>query len=95
MTAADEMIDGTDDLVSHILNGLDSEYISFVSSLSVKETLSVGDLYAQLLSYEARSNQQRADEGWFYSSANSASQGHGRGGGNSRGCGHGKHLFWS
>lgn len=84
MAAPGKKIDD-DDLISHILNGLDSDYNPFVSSLSVKENLSLGDLYAQILSYEARFNQQRADEGRFYSSANSVSRGRGHGGGNSRG----------
>ena len=78
MAAVGKKIDD-DDLISYILNGLDSDYNPFVSSVSVKDSLSLGDLYAQLLSYEARLQQQRSDEGRFYSSANNATRGHGRG----------------
>lgn len=43
-----------DELIGFILNGFDSEYNPFVSSVSIKESLSLSNLYAQLLSYEAR-----------------------------------------
>ena len=65
-----------DDLIDYILNGLDSEYNPFVSSVSIKDSLSLDDLYAQLLSYEARL-QQRLEEFRTYSSTNIASRGHG------------------
>lgn len=74
---------GDDELINFILNGLDSDYHPFVSSVSIKDSLSLGDIYAQLLSYEARLLQQRSDEGRFYSFANTVSRGRGRG--NSRG----------
>ena len=86
MAAVGKKIDD-DDLISYILNGLDSDYNPFVSSVSVKDSLSSGDLYAQLFSYEARLQQQRSDEGRFYSSANNATRGRGRG--NFRGRGRG------
>ena len=66
-----------DDLIDYILNGLDSEYNPFVSSVSIKDSLSLDDLYAQLLSYEARLQQQRLEEFRTYSSTNIASRGHG------------------
>jgi hypothetical protein len=34
------------DLISYILNGLDSDYNPFVSSMAVKDTLTLSDLYA-------------------------------------------------
>ena len=86
MAAVGKKIDD-DDLISYILNGLDSDYNPFVSSVSVKDSLSLGDLYAQLFSYEARLQQQRSDEGRLYSSANNATRGRGRG--NFRGRGRG------
>jgi hypothetical protein len=45
MAAAGKKIDD-DDLIGHILNGLESEYNPFVSLISVKDSLSLGDLYA-------------------------------------------------
>lgn len=59
-----------DELIGYILNGLNSDYNPFVSSMSTKDSISLSDLYAQLLSFESRINQQRADEGSFYLSAN-------------------------
>jgi hypothetical protein len=52
MAAAGKKIED-DDLIGYILNGLDSEYNPFVSSVSIKDTLTLSDVYAQLLSYEA------------------------------------------
>jgi len=86
MAAAGKKFDD-DGLIGYILNGLDSDYNPFVSSVSVKDSLSLSDLYAQLLSYEARLNQQRGDERRFYSSANVASRGRGRNGPRRRGRG--------
>jgi len=74
-----------DDLISSNSNGFYSEYNLFVSSLSVKESLSLGDLYAQFLSFEARLHQQHSGEGRFYSLANNASCGRGHGGPQGRG----------
>ncbi|CAO2037247.1 unnamed protein product [Urochloa humidicola] len=80
-----------DDIVGYILNGLDSDYNSFVSFVSVKDSLSLGDLYSQLLSFEARLQQQNLETLCSYSSANTASRGRGggRGGSSNRGRGRG------
>jgi len=43
--------------------------------MSIKDNVSLSDLYAQLLSYEARLLQQNQDGGHFYSSANFVSRG--------------------
>jgi hypothetical protein len=75
-----------DDLISYILNGLDASYNPFVSSMAVKDNLTLSDLYAQLLAYEARLLQQSNEGDRFYSSVNVASHGCGRG--FSRGRGH-------
>ena len=45
--------------------------------MSIKDNVSLSDLYAQLLSYEARLLQHNLYGGHFYSSANSASRGQG------------------
>jgi hypothetical protein len=59
------------------INGLDASYNPFVSSMTAKDSITLSDLYAQLLAYEARLNQQHIDGGHFYSSANNAARGHG------------------
>ena len=91
MAAAGKKLDD-DDIIEYILNGLDAEYNPFVSSMTIKDNVSLSDLYAQLLSYEARLLQQNQDGGHFYSSANSASrgQGQGRARGRARGPGRGQ-----
>lgn len=76
MAAAGKKIDD-DELIGHILNGLDSDYNPLVSSLAIKDALSLSDLYSQLLSYESRLAQQRSEDGRFFSSTNSASRGRG------------------
>ena len=78
MAAAGKKLED-DDLIGYILNGLDSEYNPFVSSISIKDTLTLSDVYAQLLSYEARLVQQRTEEFRSYSSASTTSRGRGRG----------------
>lgn len=88
MGAAGKKLDD-DDIVSYILNGLDANYNPLVSSMTVKDNLSLSDLYAQLLAYEARLNQQHSDEGRFYSSVNTASRGRGRGAARGQGRGGG------
>ena len=88
MAAAGKKLDD-DDVIDYILNGLDADYNPFVSSMSVKDNLSLTDLYGQLLSYEARLLQQNQDGGRIYSSANTASSGRGRGRGHGRGPGRG------
>ena len=87
MAAAGKKLDD-DDIIEYILNGLDAEYNPFVSSMTIKDNVSLSDLYAQLLSYEARLLQQNQDGGHFYSSANSASRGQGQG--RARGPGRGQ-----
>ncbi|WVZ94147.1 hypothetical protein U9M48_040078 [Paspalum notatum var. saurae] len=58
--------------------------------MSVKDNLTLSELYAQLLSYEARLLHQISDEGCqFYSSANTATHGRGRGSFQGRGRGSG------
>ena len=74
MAAAGKKLDD-DDVIDYILNGLDADYNPFVSSMSVKDNLSLTDLYGQLLSYEARLLQQNQDGGRIYSSVNTASRG--------------------
>ena len=74
MAAAGKKLDD-DDIIEYILNGLDAEYNPFVSSMTIKDNVSLSDLYAQLLSYEARLLQQNQDGGHFYSSANFVSRG--------------------
>ncbi|WVZ63086.1 hypothetical protein U9M48_012751 [Paspalum notatum var. saurae] len=84
-----------DDIISYILNGLDSDYNPFVSSMAVKDNLMLSDMYAQLLAYEARLAQQNNDGGRFYSSANTAARGRGRGAGRGRGRSPGGRCFGS
>lgn len=76
MAAAGKKLDD-DDIVSYILTGLDSEYNGFVENVSSKDTISLSDLFAKLLSAEARIEAQKAAE--YQSSANAASRGGGRG----------------
>jgi hypothetical protein len=57
MASAGKKLDD-DGLISYILNGLDASYNPFVSSMAVKDNLTLSDLYAQLLAYEARLLQQ-------------------------------------
>lgn len=47
--------------------------------MAVKDTLTLSDLYAQLLAYEARLLQQHNDGRRYYFSANAATRGRGRG----------------
>lgn len=57
MAAPGKKIDD-DELQSYILNGLGADYNPYVSSMSTKDNLTLSDLYAHLLSYEARLSQQ-------------------------------------
>ena len=69
---------GDEELVQYVLAGLDMEYNPIVSAVLTRvESISINELYSQLLSFE-----QRLDllSGGSNSSANSASRG-GRGGG--------------
>ncbi|KAF0895305.1 hypothetical protein E2562_008615 [Oryza meyeriana var. granulata] len=67
-----------DDIISYILGGLDLDYNPLVASVSSKDFISLSDLYAQLLSFEARLSQQ--SDGGYQSTANAASRGRGQGG---------------
>ncbi|KAL6629459.1 hypothetical protein ACP70R_029224 [Stipagrostis hirtigluma subsp. patula] len=86
---ADEMASASspledEELVSYILAGLDIEYNSVVSAMVARvEPFSVGELYAQLLSFDSRMNLLQGDT--QSSSVNSASRGNR--GGNNRGRG--------
>ena len=82
MAAAGRSI-GDDELVEYILTGLPVEYESLVTSLVTRvESVTVDELYSQLLNYETRMDLvQGADQ----SSANMAGRGGGRG--NNRGRG--------
>ncbi|WVZ67619.1 hypothetical protein U9M48_016671 [Paspalum notatum var. saurae] len=81
-----------EEMVSYILNGLDFDYNSLVSSvLGRTDQVSLSDLYAQLVSFDIRLQmqmQQEKEGGGFQSSANSASRG--RGGQRSRGTNRGR-----
>jgi hypothetical protein len=89
-----------EELSSYILDGLDAEYNSLVSSIAARvEPISLGELYSQLLSFETRLELQSQGTGRsFQSSANNAMRGHGgftrgrggrgpRGGAGGCGCG--------
>ena len=72
-----------DELVEYILTGLPAEYESLVTSLVTRvESVTVDELYSQLLNYETRMD---LVQGGDQNSANMA--GHGRGRGNNRGRG--------
>ena len=76
-----------DEIIEYILNGLNADYNPFVSSMVSKENLTLSDMYAQFLAYEARLRQQASDEFRSYSSANALSRGRGRGYSRGRGRG--------
>jgi hypothetical protein len=79
MASAGKKLD-VEELSSYILDGLDSEYNSLVSSIVVRVVLiSFSELYSQLLSFETRLElQSQGTGGSFQSSANNVM--HGRGG---------------
>ena len=71
LAAAGKPVDD-DEVVSHILNGLDYDYNPFVSSmLSRVEPISLSDLFSQLLSYDLRLDMYQ-EGGQYQSSANTA-----------------------
>lgn len=73
MAVAGKKLDD-DDIISYILAGLDYEYNSFVENVSNKsEPVNLSDLYAQLLSFEARIEAQK--EGGYQHNVNAASCG--------------------
>jgi hypothetical protein len=51
LTAAGKQINN-DELISYIFAGLGQEYNSIITTLLVKETLTIGDVYSQLLNFE-------------------------------------------
>jgi len=84
-----------DEMIQYILARLDFEYNSFLTSMLGRVgSISLSDLYSQLLSYEMRLEMYQ-HAGQYQSSANSASRGRGGGGrgrgnrgrGNGRGSG--------
>lgn len=77
MAAAGKQLD-TDDIVSHILNGLDAEYNPLVEQVtSMTAPMSLDDFYARLLSTEARLESQKDVKESFQMVANSAARGRG------------------
>jgi hypothetical protein len=79
-----------DELVEYILTGLPAEYESLVTSLVTRvESVTVDELYSQLLNFETRMD---LVQGGDQSSANMAGRGGGRGNNRGRGrpyCGRG------
>jgi hypothetical protein len=61
LTAAGKPIDD-DDLISYILSGLDYEYNSIVTTLVMKDNLTIAEAYSQLLSFEQRVELQCSTE---------------------------------
>jgi hypothetical protein len=51
LIAAGKQIDD-DELILYIFAGLDQEYNSVITTLLVKETLTIGDVYSLLLNFE-------------------------------------------
>jgi hypothetical protein len=75
MASAGKKLDD-EELCSYILAGLDYEYNSFVSSIAVRvESITLGELYSQLLSFKSRLEIQNDSQcgGQMPSSVNSAS----------------------
>jgi hypothetical protein len=63
MALAGKKIDD-EELISYILVGLDFEYNYVVSALVMRpDTLSIGEVYSQLLSYEQHVERQKNGEG--------------------------------
>lgn len=89
----DEMIEAgralsDDELVEYVLAGLGPEFESLVTSLTTRiESVSIDELYSQLLTFEARSNLALGGD---QNSANIAGRSGGRGRGISRGRGGGR-----
>jgi hypothetical protein len=56
-----------EEIVSYILNALDSTYTPLVSSvMSRMDAISINDLYSQALGYEHRQDMLRRDEDGFF-----------------------------
>jgi hypothetical protein len=84
MAAAGKPLDNLD-VISYILSGLDEEYDGFVAAITAlikaEKTVSLGDVYSQFMSYEARMESRKSIDS---SSGNTATRG-GRGGARGRG----------
>jgi ribosomal protein L17 len=52
-----------DELISYIFADLDQEYNTIITTLLTKETLTIGDVYSQLLNFEQCLALQRATHG--------------------------------
>jgi hypothetical protein len=76
-----------EEIVSYILNGLDSDHTPFVSSIMSRlESVMVNELYAQALGFESPQAMLHETDQQFMSTANSAMRGRGHGqGSNTRG----------
>jgi hypothetical protein len=83
-----------DDVLAYLLARLPSDYDPFVTSITTKDSVSLEDVYAHLVTFEARQLRHHADlQLQMGSSANYAGRGgqsKGRGGGHSRGHGGGR-----
>jgi hypothetical protein len=85
LTAYGKTLDD-EEIVSYILNGLDSDYTPLVSSVMFRlEPISVNELYAQALGFESRQTMLHEADQQYLSSTNLAMRGRGRGRSNSRG----------
>lgn len=80
MTAAGKVVDD-DDLVSYIIVGLDDTYEPVISTIVGKDSMTLGEAYSQLLSFEQRLALRHGGD----ASANLANRGRGGGGGQQRG----------
>ncbi|BAF18023.1 Os05g0527300 [Oryza sativa Japonica Group] len=80
MTAAGKIVDD-DDLISYIIAGLDDTYEPVISTIVGKDTMTLGEAYSQLLSFEQRLALRHGGD----SSVNLANRGRGGGGGQQRG----------
>lgn len=88
LAAAGKPLDD-EEMISYILAGLDSDYNPLVSSITRQADLSLSDLYADLLSFDAHLESQHNGSQQFSSSANAAARSRGRGRGRNRGGGRG------
>jgi hypothetical protein len=86
-----------DEIIAYLLAGLGSDYDSFVTSMTTRsETITLDDVFAHLMAFEARQLQHQVElQLHTGSSANYAGRSgtpmnHGRGRGRGRGCGRGR-----
>jgi hypothetical protein len=92
MATVGKLIDDDDDLISYILTGLDYDYNLVITTLIVKDNLTLVEVYSQLLSFKQRIVLQQTAE--HYASVATCGRGGGmrshgptRGGRNPRGRG--------